>query len=608
MSSKESNKIDFAKFEEAGIQFEKSIKGNYITFAHQNLIVGGNGAGKTRFLKCLEDTLKAKKDVNVVTLYSPEINTFANNLSDNSKCSLYDILMGNEPINFEDFFKKIINVEDDVTFINDFIASKKVNAARSRQQAQKNFDDLNNMLKTLINRKIDISDNNNIKMIKYKYDDAHNDIIRSTPLNEAFCELEMSPGEKILYYFSLFIYYLRTMNERNKVILIIDEPEQHLHPQKLIRFFKLLFEFDVIEELWVASHSLFLVSLFKFESLILMDDYVVHTRSSSTYKKLYDKLVGLENLDIFEFLKSIENWQYYQFIKECFCLPKSPDTIGVKDEQFRKTVRELQNIQESRPLKVLDYGAGKCRIWDCLKLDFELNDLNKLIMYEAYEPYLDSEHKYDENIKIYTSKEGIDKISSEYDVIILMNVLHEIPVNEWEETFTRIARLLNDDGKLIFLEVKALTHGEQPYGNTGYLVLGDIQVKHFFKPLNNEGSSEGKSNCWIIPKNNLCLNRIQIKKCIKSLADTSKTLLKTEYENRINYAHSTEDKVIETMVEELPARKYAFYSQQYINAIFALEKLNGLGFNQVPSNTEEPHIKDIIIDGLIVPDKFNNGK
>ncbi|MCL1874197.1 MAG: hypothetical protein FWF85_08815, partial [Clostridiales bacterium] len=140
MSSKESNKIDFAKFEEAGIQFEKSIKGNYITFAHQNLIVGGNGAGKTRFLKCLEDTLKAKKDVNVVTLYSPEINTFANNLSDNSKCSLYDILMGNEPINFEDFFKKIINVEDDVTFINDFIASKKVNAARSRQQAQKNFD------------------------------------------------------------------------------------------------------------------------------------------------------------------------------------------------------------------------------------------------------------------------------------------------------------------------------------------------------------------------------------------------------------------------------------------------------------------------------------
>ena len=51
------------------------------------------------------------------------------------------------------------------------------------------------------------------------------------------------------------------------------------------------------------------------------------------YKQIYDDLVGLEDIGLFEMLKSMDNWEYYQFIVECFCSPTTVNKSNPKDEQ-----------------------------------------------------------------------------------------------------------------------------------------------------------------------------------------------------------------------------------------------------------------------------------
>lgn len=83
----------------------------------------------------------------------------------------------------------------------------------------------------------------------------------------------------------------------------------------------------------------------------------------------------------------MDNWQYYQFIVECFCLPEAVGKVNIKDEQFCKLLAAAKESMGSGPIQMLDYGAGKCRIWECMQLlpDSELGKNN--VVYTAYEPY-----------------------------------------------------------------------------------------------------------------------------------------------------------------------------------------------------------------------------
>ena len=154
-----------------------------------------------------------------------------------------------------------------------------------------------------------------------------------------------------------------------------------------------------------------------------------------------------------------------------------------------------------------------------------------------------------------------------------MNVLHEIEITQWLKTFKNIESVLDDNGILIFIEVLSLTKGEQPYGNNGYLVLQDEQVKKLFaapKIRNCRVGSKEKSNCWVLTKA-LARNVTQgtITNSLHSLSDSSYMALRTEYQKKIDYAHGTAD----DQQKLIAARNYDFLSQQYINAELALEVL-----------------------------------
>ena len=568
---------DFISFQKEGL---KNV--DQAVFAQKNLIIGKNGSGKTRFLKALEQNKRqdeARKE-RVITLYFPEIQAFYN--ANREKPSeddieglpqgIYDLLLEADESSFYDFLKVMEN--DNGDFLENILSVLSMHKTKKSKQAKKTLEELNDLLKEFLNKMIQIDSDKGKIFIEIADNAIEN---RKLPLRDALAEF--SPGELMLFYLCVFLMIIKQQHP-DGIILIIDEPELHLHPRALVKMIRMLRDSENISELWIASHSLFLVPLFTFEEIVFVQDNAVISRNSKIYKNLYDSLVGLDNIDIFEFLKSLDDWQYYQFIVECFCLPEPVAKIDIKDEQFCKLLNAVRDIMKTEPIQLLDYGAGKCRIWECMQLLPDIDPGKNNVVYTAYEPYPDGDEN--RSFKMYSHFEDICADNRQFHVIVLMNVLHEIEGKQWEKTFQNIHKILADDGVLIFLEVLSLTKGEQPYGNDGYLVLQDKQIKILFDDnniVNMRKNPEEKSNCWMITKKQVGnVSQKTIKESICSLCNSSYDALQEEFQKRIHYAHQDTD----SQLKQMSARRYAFLSQQYINAQLTCSSLN-ITQNIIPS-------------------------
>lgn len=542
---------------------------NNISVFKNNVIVGENGAGKTRFLKSLQNfRLSTRDDAIIITLFFPNNNPIEPNKKVNSNNGefIYDILKNGDDIESTcvDFLHYIDNAEDKYTFIEDFFTNINIRAYKTQENAKKSLDKINKTFRKLLDREF-IKKGNNINVVKY----SRQDEVRTCTLDTAFIEPEMSPGESVLVYFMILLYYISYASNK-KMIVIIDEPENHIHPQKLIQLITSLIDFDKISELWIATHSFYVLPLFEFENIILIDNNKICKRSSELYKKAFYSLIGQENENIIEFISSLDYWEYYQFITECFCCPETINNSNIKDEQFVKLLTSLNKLSNMNPLEILDYGAGKCRLWNCFKEFYkdQPKEMGKALKYTAYDPDPPLDFFPDEKILYIRAEELLENFKNKYDVVILMNVLHEISILDWTKIFRNIYNLLNNNGILIMVEATSLTRGEQPYCNNGFLVLGDNQVEILFNNFyKGEFINGDKSGMWIIEKKDINNINIQkIRECIKSLLNDTENDLKDAFNSKVNDIKKSVKEI-----NQLSARKYAFLSQQYINAKFALD-------------------------------------
>lgn len=559
-----------------------------VTFQHRNLIIGKNGSGKSRFLHALCDMRKQNPSRGITTVildfpsliipkeHNPQSQKAHHSTEElgqeSQSADLYSILFGQGSADFTDFLA--LAARDSESLIADIVNTMNtIRSQNTRIQMKNGLTEINKILLDLLNYQIVVEDNTE-KLLFHKMGPNGN-VIRDLPIRDAI--LELSPGQRLLFYICFFLVYLR-LTRQTKLVLIMDEPELHLHPQALLKIMDWLYCSDMVEELWVASHSLFLVPFFHFSEITVFDNSSVLPRNSTMYRSLYDTLVGLANIDVFEMLKSLDGWQYYEFIVECFCLPTSVGRANPNDEQFLKMIRNLPK-KANTPLRILDYGAGKFRIWECLQVaTTEGKEGLDRIHYEAFEPYPDDAH-----ITRLQKTYGINKFplyrdiaqvpQQHYDAVVLMNVLHEIDVNDWVETFKNIKNILMPNGILILLEVETLSLGEQPYGNTGYLILGEQEIKKLFcdnGSIISKKEPGEKSNCWAIPYHLLDnVSKQSVKACIEELELNSKNELELLFSQRIDSAHVD----VDPSCKKLSARKYAFLSQQFINAMFAQKRL-----------------------------------
>lgn len=519
-------------------------------FSKRNLIIGKNGSGKTCLLKAVRDYFHdGYKDV--IYLYFPSLSSrFEKSFEEeNVDNTLADIVKEKEDMSFDAFV--LMFQYTGVSLLETYVNDLKSRATETRKRAEKTLNLIEKNLRAFLNINILFE-----KEIQIEFANGNRFEIK-----EALTR--MSPGEINLFYISIF---LSIASEKRKFILLLDEPEMHVHPSVVIKFYNALKNMKCIGEIWIATHSPLLLQEFDFDEITLVSEGKVCSRNSHLYENVMNEMLG-ENRDaISKLFRSIDEWEYCNFIAECFTNPIVVDRVSKKDEQAVKFMNFCEEMNKSG-MEILDWGAGTGRLGMCLEqISKDMENPPKYV-YEIYEPGKACNNKF----KTYRK---IEEISRQYDCVVLMNVLHEIGIREWANTFSAIKKVLKENGYLVFAEAKTLSLGEQPDCENGYLVLGEEQLKKLFEgedgtpemlSVSENTDKNGKSEFIIVPACELKhISEANIKSALENLQ--SKTLIKLKEMDMERIQSVRRGKK-----PSFTYRKYAFVSQQYVNVTLALK-------------------------------------
>ncbi|MBW3521636.1 AAA family ATPase [Chryseobacterium sp. NKUCC03_KSP] len=384
--------------------------------------------------------------------------------------------------------------------------------------------------------------------------------------NRIFDYSELSDGEKTLFAYGLLMFLLDqnpNLNIKDSVI-IVDEPELHLHPNSEIDLFEGLKK--VVGEkgqLIIATHSINILSTLNYDEIFMVKNGVITHPSNNTPSESLSELMGLEDRihRLTDFLTSISTWSYVNFMAQCFSNPEVIESAKENDPQIETFKNIVKNHMNKNSNLLLDFGAGKGRVLEQIKKDYSF--MNK-ISYSALEPDLEF-HEQLKNLgtkDIYISHNNLPKNS--FDFILLCNVLHEIPINDWEESLNKIIDSLTPEGYLIIIEAKTLSKGEK-IGNIGYLLLDLEEIKELFDLKDLPSSLKVQKNiiCTILNKRELKnISKQNIIKCLTALEKNTFNKLEIIRNDNleVNHLYSI-------------GRNSAFLSQQHINAKFAIKHI-----------------------------------
>jgi ABC-type lipoprotein export system ATPase subunit/SAM-dependent methyltransferase len=381
----------------------------------------------------------------------------------------------------------------------------------------------------------------------------------------------LSDGEKTLFTYSILFFVLELNSEipiRNSII-IIDEPELHLHPGSEIAVINGIK--NIIKDsgqLWIATHSLSILSSLDVNEIFLVKDGKINSPNRLTPGKtlieLMDATETLENLNNFVSNQSI--WAYVSFIEQCFSEPDVFFSAELGDPQIEVFMKAIKNYPEGAML--LDFGAGKGRVYKQIK-----NELSLDLTYHALEP--------DNECRDILKEAGIKKVianyedleSKQYHFVCLCNVLHEIHINAWEMILNKIVSCLKDNGFLIIIEDLKIPKGERIDG-AGFLVL-DVESICSLLGLKNEPiviksekfGMDSRIMCTVIQKKET--SKVSVNQIINALRIRKKNVWDEMLKIKPFYdEQKTENEGVKF------GREYAFLSQLYINCERGIEIFN----------------------------------
>ncbi len=379
---------------------------------------------------------------------------------------------------------------------------------------------------------------------------------------------ELSDGEKTLLSYIL-LFFLIEQNPNLTVgesILIIDEPELHLHPDS---------EIDLIDgirktispngQLFIATHSINILSSLQLDEIFMVRKGSITHPSRKTPGESLAELMSIDEriVKLKEFLSSASEWSYVNFMTQCLTEPDVVAHSSKNDPQYVAFKNTLNNNINQKTNLLLDFGAGKGRLFELIKSDTEFDSK---FQYSALEP----EKKYHKDLKALGINNVIQSYKelseSKYDIVILCNVLHEIPLNEWISILNKITKALKENGYLLIIEDKLLPKGER-IGEIGFLILDDDSLMELFGLNQIPISFVDKSKverilCYAIPRNQISqLNKNKLVSALQKLEINSLEKIKElrkENNNNMDIKHG---------------RLNGFFSQQYINSRLAIESL-----------------------------------
>lgn len=412
--------------------------------------------------------------------------------------------------------------------------------------------------------------------------------------NREFNYTEFSEGEKTLFTYALLFFLLDQnpkLNIRESIILI-DEPELHLHPDSEIDLINGIR--NVIGEtgqLIIATHSINILSTLNYDEIFMVKDGVIKHPTQSTPGESLSELMSIqERVDkLIDFMNSVSIWTFVNFMAQCFSEPEAIQSSRENDPQIDAFKNAIKNNLNKQSAMLLDFGAGKGRVYERIKSDH--NFINK-INYSALEPREEyhSEINKQGATLIYKSYKEIPE--NTFDFVLLCNVLHEIPLDEWEENLNKIIKSLKTNGYLIIIESEVLNKGEK-IGEIGYLILNIEELQKLFNlkelPLSINGHEKEGITCGVINKSDLTeVTKDSIYNCLNEL--DKNTLKKIESLRKEEHLSNEIYGV---------GRKSAFLSQQNINARLGkkyIQKEIDASLNGIDSKVSKEILKSTILN------------
>jgi predicted ATPase len=400
----------------------------------------------------------------------------------------------------------------------------------------------------------------------------------STLFGKPIAQAQLSAGQRVLLQLCVAIFAQGGSLEN--YIIFMDEPENHLHPSAVIDLLDTIKEHNPNGQIWIATHSIPLLSHFDSSSLWFVENNTVK-HSGKKPELVLRSLLGDEDRiqKLRDFTSLPSELARNRFTFECLCPPQVVETDS-RDPQSNQLNEQLKIIwNEKVSINLLDFGAGKGRMIANLT-DYE-TVTQETLNYHAFEPF-DTDKEYclknislcydDAENRYHTKLESLrTKVDDNYfDVVVLSNVLHEIPYSKWCSIFLDIKKLLKEDGYLLLIEDCLIPIGELPHSN-GFIVFNTLHLKKLFKILSTEANfiahdarfdsleQRGRLMAHLVPQAYLTnISTETIKEALKELKQSAKTEIKKIRKESPSYSNGL---------------AHGFWIQQLANADLCLQEL-----------------------------------
>jgi len=171
----------------------------------------------------------------------------------------------------------------------------------------------------------------------------------------------LSDGQKVLLQLCLAIHCQQ--RTLDDIVLFLDEPENHLHPSVIIQTIERIKEKTPNGQIWISTHSIPLLSYFDPSNIWFVENNKISYAGNGP-EKVLNSLLGDEN-QIGKLQDFISLPGVYALNRHAFESLFHPEAVVTdsNDPQSLQINDEIRaHLKDSNNLRILDYGAGKGRL------------------------------------------------------------------------------------------------------------------------------------------------------------------------------------------------------------------------------------------------------